>query len=306
MEQTNTQYKGMDLELDSNGEYISHDTITDNRSYVNFFPNLQTRYRLTPNTNLRLAFTTGIMRPNYYSLVPYYIVSDKDRTILQGNPDLEPTHSMNLDFSAEHYFQRVGIASVAIFYKRLEDLAYTQITRDTTPGDYYNWESRQVVNGGSSELWGIELNWSQQFTFLPGFADGFGVYLNYTHNEAFNTEIFERDMENRIPGMAADVGNVALTYEKYGLTARLAFNFSGEALAEIGEMEDSSQDVWVDNYSQLDFSAGYEISKGLEVFFEMSNILNSAYREFYGNRDITYQLEYAYWMLNVGAKWTLR
>jgi TonB-dependent receptor len=306
MEHTTTRYEGMDLNMDSNGEYVSHDTITDSRSYMNFFPNLQSRYRLTPNTNLRLAFTTGIMRPNYYSLVPYYIVSDKDRTILQGNPDLKPTQSMNLDFSAEHYFQRVGVASVALFYKRLEDLAYTQITRDTTPGDYYNWESRQVVNGGSSELWGIELNWSQQFTFLPGFADGFGIYLNYTHNQAFNTEIFGRDMDNRIPGMAADVGNVALTYEKYGLTARLAYNFSGESLAEIGEMEDSSQDVWFDKYSQLDLSAAYEVSRGLEVFLEVSNLMNSPVREYYGNVDVTYKLEYYSWLFNVGMKWQLR
>jgi TonB-dependent receptor len=205
----------------------------------------------------------------------------------------------------EHYFQKVGVASVAVFYKRLEDLAYSKITRDTTPGDYYNWESQQVINGGSAELMGIELNWSQQFTFLPGFMDGFGIYLNYTHNQAFNTEIFERNMNNRIPGLAADVGNVALTYEKYGLTARIAYNFSGEALGEIGELDDSSQDIWVDRHGQLDFSCSYEITKGLEVFTEFSNILNNPFREYFGDRDITYQLEYYSWMVNVGVKWRL-
>jgi len=306
VEHTTTGYEGMDLTLDSNGEYVDHDTIKSTRSYFNYFPNFQTRYRLTPNTNLRLAFTTGIMRPNYYSLVPYYIVSDKDRLILRGNADLKPTRSTNLDFSAEHYFQKVGVATVAVFYKRLEDLAYTKITRDTTPGDYYNWESQQVINGGAAELVGVELNWSQQFTFLPGFLDGFGIYLNYTHNQAFNTEIFGRDMNNRIPGLAADVGNVALTYEKYGLTARVAYNFSGEALDEIGELDDSSQDIWVDRHGQLDFSGAYEITKGLEVFVEFSNILNSAYREYYGSKDITYQLEYYSWMVNAGVKWRLR
>lgn len=306
VEHTTTGYEGMDLTLDSNGEYVDHDTINSTRSYFNYFPNIQTRYRITPNTNLRLALTTGIMRPNYYSLVPYYIVSDKDRLILRGNADLKPTTSTNADFSLEHYFQKVGVASVALFYKRLEDLAYTKITRDTTPGDYYNWESQQVINGGSAELFGVELNWSQQFTFLPGFLNGFGIYLNYTHNQAYNTEIFERDMNNRIPGLAADVGNVALTYEKYGLTARMAFNFSGEALDEIGELEDSSQDIWVDKHGQLDFSAAFEVINGLEVFLEFTNILNNPYREYYGNPDITYQLEYYPWMFNAGMKWRLR
>jgi hypothetical protein len=112
-------------------------------------------------------------------------------------------------------------------------------------------------------------------------------------------------MNNRIPGLAADVGNVALTYEKYGLTARIAYNFSGEALGEIGELDDSSQDIWVDRHGQLDFSCSYEITKGLEVFTEFSNILNNPFREYYGDRDITYQLEYYSWMVNVGVKWRL-
>jgi TonB-dependent receptor len=305
IEQTRTNYEGKDLNLDSNGEYISHKDSSASRTYMNFFPNLQGRYRVTPNTNIRLALTNGIMRPNYYSLVPYYIVSDKDRTIIQGNPELKPTKSMNLDFSFEHYFQKVGVATVAIFAKNLEDLAYTQITRDTTPGDYYNWESRQVVNGGSAQIIGIELNWSQQFTFLPSFLNGFGIYANYTHNQALNSEIFGRDLGNRIPGLAPDVGNVALTYEKHGLTARIAYNFSGNVLSELGEMDQGEEDIWADNYSQLDFSAGYEIFKGFEIFGEMVNIMNSPSRSYFGIPGRTYQLEYVSWAVNLGIKWQL-
>jgi TonB-dependent receptor len=306
IEQTQTKYDGKDLNLDSNGEYISHEDISSSRTYLNFFPNLQGRYRVTPGTNIRLAFTTGIMRPNYYSLVPYYIVSDKDRTILQGNPELKPTRSANLDFSVEHYFQKVGVATVAVFAKQLEDLAYTQITRDTTPGDYYNWESRQVLNGGSAQLIGIELNWSQQFTFLPSFLNGFGIYANYTHNQALNSEVFGRDLGSRIPGLSPDVGNIALTYEKHGITARLAWNFSGTVLEELGEIDEGDEDIWIDNYSQLDFSGAYEIIKGLEFFVEVNNILNNPYREYFGIADRTYQLEYYSWAFNAGIKWQLR
>ena len=306
VEQTKTKYDGKDLNLDSNGEYIDHTDISETRTYFNYFPNLQGRYRLTPNTNLRLAFTTGIMRPNYFSLVPYYIVSDKDRTILQGNPDLKPTRSANLDFSAEHYFQKVGVATIAVFAKQLEDLAYTQITRDTTPGDYYNWESRQVINGGSAQLIGIELNWSQQFTFLPSFLNGFGIYANYTHNQALNSEIFGRDLGSRIPGLSPDVGNLALTYEKHGLTARLAWHFSGTVLEELGELDEGEEDIWVDYFSQLDLSAAYEITKGLEIFVEVSNILNNPKREYFGIPGRTYALEYYSWAFNAGIKWQLR
>lgn len=303
-EHTMTKYDGVDLELDSNGEYISHKDTSSGKSYVNFFPNLQGRWKITPSTNARASVTTGIMRPNYYSLIPYRIVSDKDRTILLGNPDLKPTKSINIDLGFEHYFQKVGIASVALFAKQMEDMAYSKITRDTTPGDYYNWESVQVINGGTAQLIGIELNWAQQFTFLPGFANGFGIYLNYTHNEAIKSEIFGRELGKRIPGLAPDVGNVALTYEKYGITARLAYNYSLNVLEEIGEIE--AHDIWVDRYNQLDFSGAYQVTKGLEVFAEVTNILNSPSREYYGRPDLTYALEYTSWTMTFGLKWKMQ
>ncbi len=256
LEHTRTSYLGNNLELDSNGEYISHSDTTADNSYVNLFPNLQARWRITPQTNARISVTTGIMRPNYFTLVPYYIVSDKDRQILKGNPDLKSTTSINFDLGVEHYFQKVGIISVAVFAKDMDQLAYSRVTRDTTPGDFYNWETIQVVNGGNARLIGIELNWSQQFTFLPGFANGFGIYMNYTHNQALKSEIFGRELGGRIPGLSPDVGNFALTYEKYGFTARLAWNFSWTVLEELGEIE--QEDIWADKYSQLDFSASYE------------------------------------------------
>jgi hypothetical protein len=62
----------------------------------------------------------------------------------------------------------------------------------------------------------------------------------------------------------------------------------------------------VDKYSQLDFSAAFEVSRGLEVFLEASNLMNDPYREYYGDPDITYQLEYYSWLFNMGIKWQLR
>src|SRR4030042_85301 len=70
-ELTTTRYDGKDLKLDANGGYISHTDTTNSRSYLNLFPNMQMRYRIAANTNLRFAMTKGISRPNYYDLVPY-------------------------------------------------------------------------------------------------------------------------------------------------------------------------------------------------------------------------------------------
>jgi len=67
---------------------------------------------------------------------------------------------------AEHYFQGIGIVSGGVFYKMLDNIIYAWTTK-LEGGNYDGYEQTQATNGGSSELWGIELNWQQQMTFLP-------------------------------------------------------------------------------------------------------------------------------------------
>ncbi len=71
---------------------------------------------------------------NYIDLAPYERIVREDREIFTGNPDLNPTTSMNFDLMAEHYFRSVGIISGGVFYKDLKDFIYTFVTEDETTG----------------------------------------------------------------------------------------------------------------------------------------------------------------------------
>ena len=190
-------------------------------------------------TNFRLAFTRALARPNYWDLAPRREIDPDGPEIVSGNADLIPTTSFNIDLMAEHYFQGIGIASGGFFYKKMDDIIFT-VTKDIAGGAYDGFEEEKPVNGGSANLFGVELNWNQQLTFLPGVLDGLGVYANYTHIWAkadladdviSSTFSSEEDFKNRddvLPGQTGDVANFALSYEKFGFSGRLSLAYQGE------------------------------------------------------------------------------
>ncbi len=274
---TDVTYNGAILNYDMDGDYDSHTEITETDSYNNIFPNIHFRYRVTPQTNLRLALTSTIARPGFFQLIPFQIVEPEDLEIVRGNPNLKPTTSFNIDLIAEHYFQAIGILSAGFFYKDISDPIYP-ISYRVVGGELDQWEISEPVNGGKAALYGIELNWQQQFTFLPGFWEGFGIFANYTYTDS-DIDLVHKEYEehigvSRFPGQAANAGNVALTYNKYGLNARLSYTYNGAFLAGL-RGEGPGYHRWQGSDNRLSFSGSYRLFRGVEFFLEMDNLLNS-------------------------------
>jgi len=60
---------------------------------------------------------------------------------------------------------------LAVYYKALRDYVYDTIANVTD----LNARITQPVNGGSGQVWGVELGARQKFQFLPAPFDGIGV-----------------------------------------------------------------------------------------------------------------------------------
>lgn len=294
---TTTDYTGNFLEFNEEGEFSGLSSQSNSREYNNLFPNLQLRLRVGENTNIRLAATNGIARANYFDLVPYTWVNLEDEEILRGNPNLDPTTSLNLDFLGEHFFQGIGIISGGIFYKDLNRIIYDATFEED------GFEVVQPINGGGAALLGFELNWQQQFTSLPGFLSGFGIYANYTRVDAQDVQLQFRERADVLPNQASDAGNLALTYEKYGIVARIAANFTGKVIDEVGSSEEF--DEWRDDYFQLDFSSSYRVAKGIDIFLNVININNAVRKDFLGVEERTIQREVFGVWTNIGIQWIL-
>jgi TonB-dependent receptor len=275
---TRLDYSGNVLEYAVGGDLAGTTAVAEQSNYNTLFPNFQLRYRLTPLTNLRFAATRSIARPNFSDLVPYQLVNNDRRILSRGNPTLSPTRSYNLDLMGEHYFQAIGVVSAGVFYKRLSDIIFP-FGSTVVGGDLDGWFLEQPINGGNAEIYGAEVNWQQQFGFLPGALGGLGIYGNYTYTTS-KTDLSGREWSS-LPGQAGNSGNAALTYDMFGLNARLSMNYSGEFLALV--RDSPAYDRWQDSYRQLDLAASYRLPRGMSVFMEANNLTNAADRMYIGD-----------------------
>ena len=101
----------------------------------------------------------------------------------------------------------------------------------------------------------------------------------------------------------AHTGNFAITYEKYGFNTRLAANFTGEFIDEVGQTAD--RDEWRDGYTQWDFSLSKRFWENFDLYFEWINIFNEGLYDYFGvpTRSLNYEINGS--VVNVGLKWSL-
>ena len=297
-ELTDLTFDSNEVVLDEDGSYEETNAVKGSNDYGRFFPMLHLRYQLDEQTNLRAAWTSSIARPDYYSLAPYSIVEREDEKIERGNPALDATTASNFDLLAEHYLSTVGVVSIGLFYKSLDDYIYIREFEELA-GPFKEYEVTQPINGGGAKLRGLELTWQQQLTFLPGFLNGFGVYTNYTVTRS-EAELSDRADDIRLPGQAETVTNAAIGYQKHGLSGRLAFNHHSEALREVGE--DAQRDRWVDDRLQLDLSLNYRVQPAIRLFAEFANLTDEPFRVYVGQQDLPILQEFYSWWWNVGIK----
>lgn len=301
---TSLDYTASNLVLDDD-EVISNHLENVKRSYNFIFPNAQFRYRASDNTNIRFAYSKGISPPNFFDAMPYSFTQIDDEEIVRGNPYLDPTVSNNFDFLGEHFFKGIGIVSGGVFYKRMNNFIFESKT-DEVGGVYDGYEVRQFVNGDGANLIGVEISWQQQFTSLPKFWSGFGVFANYTYTNSSDIDLgpdTDRTEIEALPGQMQNVANASLTYEKGRVNTRLSLNYSGKFLEEVGE--DSANDEWRDSSTQLSFSFDYLFGKGFNVFLQLNNMTNEKRYNYIGVATRSREYSITGFSFDIGVKWTL-
>jgi hypothetical protein len=89
MERTSTTYQGNQSTFDDSGSHTGTQRLEETNSYTNLFPMAHLRYRAGERTNLRLAWTNTLARPDFSILAPYERVNEDAGQIDRGNPLLQ-------------------------------------------------------------------------------------------------------------------------------------------------------------------------------------------------------------------------
>jgi len=273
--------------------------VTGDKSYTEWLPQFHLVYKTGEDSQLRAAVTRSLARPNFEDMAPWIYVNEDDGEIQMGNPDLDVTTAWNLDLMWEKYLQPVGIFSAGVFYKDLTDYIYLFQVDEVIDGEDY--EVEQPRNGDKGTLAGFELAFQNQFTNWNGFWGGFGLYGNYTYVDS-EAEYPDRESTS-LPGQSKNIGNLALVYEKYGVTTRLSYNYNGKKLLEVGG--DIDEDIWVDDHAQLDFLFRVQVAKKWAIIFEAINITDEPYTAYEGTADRIRQNEYYSWWATLGVRFDL-
>ncbi len=163
------------------------------RSYDGVYPSLNASYNLSENLILRAAYARTIGRPNINFIIPGTSISEPDAatpTITVNNTGLKPWSATSYDLSLESYHIKDGFGSVGVFRKSVKDF-FGSISTPATPEllEQYGLESDPSLltyqintrtNVGDAEIDGLELSYRQSLTFLPSWARGLQVFVNYT------------------------------------------------------------------------------------------------------------------------------
>jgi TonB-dependent receptor len=266
-------------------------------TYSNVLPSFNIRVHLTDQWQLRFAASSAMVRPDLYQLTPYTSLgisidgttgkfsTTNAFTGTGGNPNLKPITANQYDITAEYYFSSTGSFTFDIFAKNLKDYIYTGTTQETytSGGQTYTFNVTRQLNGFEGTVKGFELAYQQFYDFLPGPFSGLGLQANYTkinssggHNTAVNifdpNQINGQDVgELPLEGMSPESYNVAVMYEKYGISARLAYNYRSTYLLTTSAANINAP-VWSEAYGQLDGSVFYSINDKYKVGLQATNI----------------------------------
>ena len=302
VEHTSIESEGSELVFDTDGDVSGINTLKDKNTYTNVLPGVHLKYDINDNTILRFAWTNTLARPNYVDLVAYREISNEDEEIFLGNPELNPTTSMNFDIMAEHYFKSVGIISGGVFYKDIQDFVYTFQSEDENGYEVY-----QPLNGDDASVLGAEFSFQRRLDFLPGFAKNLSVYLNYTYLTSSTDGIRNEDGEERLdldlPQTSPNMYNASLGYAGKKFSLRVSTNYSDSYIDEIGG--NAFEDRYYDEQFFLDFNANIALSSNLSMYVNLNNITNQPLRYYQGVKGRTMQMEYYEKRLTVGLKYDL-
>lgn len=282
--------------------------------YLDVLPSLHVKFEPREDLVLRAAVTQTLGRPEYTALTPGGSMSFLETTparfegsFSEGNADLKPYKSTNLDASAEWYFAQGGLLSAAAFYKKIKDPIFgfsetrNNVILENRLFDRLSYS--QPRNADEGEIRGVEFAYQQQFTLLPGAFAGLGLAANATFTDS-ELKVPTRADKLPFPKQSDTVYGAQLFYQKYGIQAALSYHSASAYQDTFGGS--AQADTFFNRFERVDFKASYAVTPKVSVFFEGQNLNDEVLWEYQGGRPdwiIGYERYGATYYVGVQARW---
>ena len=290
--------------------------VTVSREYSDTLPSLNLVAELSPDVLLRFGAAKVMSRPGLSSLTPGVTVSvsGSARTVSGGNPLLDPTRATTADLGLEWYFQEGAMLGLAVFYKDID--SFIQNTRESRvyaasglPANKIDSTTDRVtnefvftvpINTPGADLTGLEFNYTQPFTFLPGKWSNFGAQLDYTYVDSNIQYLLSNGTAAQkapMTGQSGNSWNATLFYEGDRFSGRLSATNRDDFLIQVPGTETGFNSAANGYHGQsgttvLDASIRYRMADNIELSLEAANLTNEAQESWVANPSVSLPLEY--------------
>ncbi|OYW79876.1 MAG: TonB-dependent receptor, partial [Asticcacaulis sp. 32-58-5] len=258
--------------------------------YTDFFPSVNAKFDLNDKLVLRGSAQRGIARPSFGAVRAGASINDTATpgTVTGGNPYLEPEYTWGGDASLEYYPTNDSVLSVSGFYRHVENVLYDSRTKvgdaryDSPTVDRSNYDFVSTLNGDEGKLYGLEFNYQQRFAMLPSPFDGLGFQGNVAVLDGSFDTAARKDVP--FPGTSDTIVNTSIYYEKYGLSARLSYQWRDDWADTLGGLGlGSGGDEYRKGYENLDLTLRYAVNPNLTVYADASNLTDETYIAYEGD-----------------------
>ena len=323
-EGTQEDILGNVVNFDSNGDYVSTAAQRKNSSYVDVLPSVQVHFGLGHDAAIRASYGRGISRPNYGDLPPFFNSDASANQVAVGNINLRPTRANNYDLLFEKYLQPLGLIQAGFFYKQLSNPIYSIKTTITDPAQfgpqYVGFELDQPVNGTNARLYGFELAYQQQLTFLPGVLKGLGISANYGYTNSATDSVLNRTDKPALQRQAPNTWNVSPTFDRHRVSARLGISHNDANIFQynyfnVGAdgsvspvplgLKGPNGDVYLYAHTQVDAQGSFRVYRGLQVIVSGLNLTNEVFGFYQGSPQYPIQREFYKPSYSFGLRYTL-
>lgn len=271
---------------------ISNGIVSVDNKYNDYLPSANAMYWLIPDQfMLRLGWGKVMARPAIDKLVPAascilgsgspLVGGDGTDDCTAGNPDLKPYRATNKDLSLEYYPSADTQLTAGFFRKEIDSYIIDKATRYGV--DLFHnglkFDVTGPTNGQGATTNGVELTWRQALTFLPGYARGLGIDMNYTrmnYKYAPGTALINPldGTELTYPGLSKNSYNAGLWYDLGPVNARLAYNYRDRYYT--GTADAAGYPIFAQKTGYLDAKLQWRYNKNVTISLEGKNLTDQA------------------------------
>jgi TonB-dependent receptor len=261
----------------------------------NVVPGVNLIYSITPDINLRTAYSLTVSRPDFRELTPFLFLGAAGTDVVKGNSELKQAQIGNYDLRLE-WFPGVGeVIAASAFFKDLQNpVEVTELASSDVIVSYRNVPKAYLIGG--------ELEIHKNLGFISKAIDELSIFGNYSYIKSevsLPTGGYYTNSIRPLQGQSPYIFNVGASYDRvpWQFNLTLLYNIYGRRIVRVGA--GGLEDTYEEPVGKFDAVVKKGFGKWGSLKATAANILNARYYATQGSdirfsyyRGVTYSLSY--------------